>query len=164
MTTEPSKTTDYALASGAKDNPDVIEGVAVDSQYGYKADIKAHKCCGGCCDMRRAVIIVNIINSCFLALGLASFTYIAAADGGNIDDDEVEDAYTSLNAGIGALIAISAIKLVISLFTADSLLTRTSSSSARPELVSCPKRTIMRLSTRAAVSNQQDGCGFSRYS
>ena len=35
---------------------------------------QGHSCCGGCCDMRRAVIIVDIISVVFVALGLLTFT------------------------------------------------------------------------------------------
>ena len=117
MSTDPKATTDYALATGEKEEPVVVEGVAKPGdEYGYQQDVKAHKCCGGCCDMRRAVIIVNIVNSVFLALGLMSFGVAASVDGSNYDDDEVKEAYTSLdNAGLGVLTAIIAVKLVISL-------------------------------------------------
>jgi hypothetical protein len=31
---------------------------------------RGHTCCGTCCDVRRAVIIVNLVSMCFLVLGL----------------------------------------------------------------------------------------------
>lgn len=36
-----------------------------------------HRCCGGCCDMRRAVIIVNIVNCLIAAYGVISMAVIA---------------------------------------------------------------------------------------
>jgi len=117
MATEDSKvTTEYALASKGNDTA-VVDGVTVDDdakEYGFQ-NIKAHKCCGGCCDMRRAVITVNIINASLLALGLMSFVYSSTYDYEDVDDDEVKDAYTSLDTGMGGLIAITAVKLVLSL-------------------------------------------------
>ena len=64
--------------------------------------------------MRRAVMIVNCVNASLLVVGLLSFTFISSG-GGAVDDDEVEEAFTSLNAGMAALITITAIKLAISL-------------------------------------------------
>jgi hypothetical protein len=31
---------------------------------------RGHRCCGGCCDMRRAVIVVNVVSICVCSLAL----------------------------------------------------------------------------------------------
>lgn len=68
MSTSPSETTEakYHLAT-----PDVVVGHEPDGLFrndsagasllspGAK---RGHKCCGGCCDVRRAVIVVNLVN------------------------------------------------------------------------------------------------------
>jgi hypothetical protein len=142
MSSEPSKATDYTLASG--NNPGVVDGVAVVNnnvatdghfeQYGYKgSNITAHKCCGGCCDMRRAVIVVNIVNACIMVLGFLSVAALAggssstsAATSSSNDDQaaanddqmesEVKEVYTSMEgSSIAFLMAIMAVKLILNL-------------------------------------------------
>jgi hypothetical protein len=51
---------------------------------------EGHSCCGGCCDMRRAVIIVNGAMILFLILGefFMAAAYDIAYDTDNITDDE----------------------------------------------------------------------------
>jgi hypothetical protein len=66
-----------------------------------------HRCCGGCCDVRRAVVVVNLIQLCFLAfsvVGLSFMTYMnrhpgaySDLDGNGITDDEITQFYNELN-------------------------------------------------------------------
>ena len=63
---------------------DSIDSTSQDSSKLYSDDYQlaagnggdgrklGHNCCGGCCDVRRAVVIVNIINAVLLILGLGS--------------------------------------------------------------------------------------------
>ena len=39
---------------------------------------RGHICCGCCCDTRKAVIVVNIINICFAVIGIVSLSVIAS--------------------------------------------------------------------------------------
>lgn len=51
---------------------------------------QGHKCCGGCCDMRRAVIIVNIVSCLVTAFLAADFAWIAKEiDNGDISDTSI---------------------------------------------------------------------------
>jgi len=93
---------DYQLASGT----------------GGDGRKQGHKCCGGCCDMRRAVIIVNIINAIVLTMGL--FSVLAARKlsdevDGQVDDDEVSAALEEFNSlPLGGFLAIQTAKIVLS--------------------------------------------------
>lgn len=82
---------------------------------------QGHKCCGSCCDVRRAVIIVNGVNLVILCMSLMSF--LAArniANNSNTDDaaqvddqlQEAIDVYS--NAPLGAIIAIMVVQAIIS--------------------------------------------------
>ena len=56
---------DYVLAEGKPNAGDGIHGTEVEEGQvmGMPARTKqGHMCCGGCCDMRRATMIVNYIN------------------------------------------------------------------------------------------------------
>ena len=80
------------VGSGAAVAP--IDGI-------HRGERRGHSCCGCCCDMRRAVIIVNIINIILAFIGLIGFSVLVAdtnnsevvSDGENsttfvgIDDD-----------------------------------------------------------------------------
>jgi uncharacterized membrane protein len=97
---------DYVLAEPQKDGI-AVSGSAVGKQ--------GHSYCGSCCDSRRAVIIVNIINVCFASLGLLALGGVMAASSQSYDDDEVQAAFSSLsetNASMGVMIALIAVKLV----------------------------------------------------
>ena len=104
-------TTEYTLATAAKDDADGLQVQGQPIRNGFK---QGHKCCGGCCDMRRAVIIVNIINCTFLLLAIMSLAAIKGADPDNYTDDEVSKALADVDGeSVGAVIAISVIKLAI---------------------------------------------------
>jgi hypothetical protein len=68
--TEPEK--DVVMAE-----PEKIDTAFVTFEQGHPAlssRVKqGHKCCGGCCDVRRAVIIVNLISVFSVVFGLALF-------------------------------------------------------------------------------------------
>ena len=81
-----------------------IEGQEVTVDGVVPGDSKrGHKCCGGCCDVRRATIIVNIISIVTLFLNLSA-VFLATQVTEYIDDDEVVTAIdmmpTSIIAGI----------------------------------------------------------------
>lgn len=78
---------------------------------------QGHKCCGGCCDVRRAVIIVNVINMAVLLMGLFSLLATKALydNAGDYDDDEVKEAMELYgNAPLGSIIGILVVQIVIS--------------------------------------------------
>jgi hypothetical protein len=51
---------------------------------------QGHNCCGGCCDVRRAVIIVDLISVCSVAFALAMLVFLDAV-AGKIDMNEITD-------------------------------------------------------------------------
>lgn len=117
MSSNPSEnqvTTEYTLATAAKDvNTDglFVQDGATGSRTGLK---QGHKCCGGCCDMRRAVIIVNIVNASLLLLGIFGLLALVRIDPSTFDDDELKQSLSSIdNASVGILIAISAVKVLL---------------------------------------------------
>lgn len=83
---------------------------------------QGHKCCGGCCDVRRAVMIVNGINIIILGMSLLSFLAAKNIANNNTDDaaaaqvdDQVQEAIDIYaNAPLGAIIAIMLVQAVIS--------------------------------------------------
>jgi hypothetical protein len=120
---DPEKTeTAYQLDDGAV-LP--VEGVDLMQQEGSKLvtrhNKQGHTCCGGCCpgcgnrcccDMRRAVIIVNIINIVIIVLGM-----MTKFSGYNItyDDDQVAaemEAYR--NEPLGLFIAFGTLHILLS--------------------------------------------------
>jgi hypothetical protein len=60
---------------------------------------QGHACCGGCCDVRRAVIIVNIINVIFSFLGLGTMirleAFISSPENG--DATVIQEAMSNFN-------------------------------------------------------------------
>lgn len=107
--------TDYSLASTAKEE---------DMQYGEGMRVYPHrigmkegqKFCACCCDMRRAVIIVNIINASLLALGFLSIVGIAGASSVGATDDQIEDAIVGFDgAGISVVLGVTVGKIVLNL-------------------------------------------------
>lgn len=106
--------TDFSLASTAKEEYQYDEGMRV---YPHRIGLKqGHKFCGGCCDMRRAVIIVNIINASLLALGFLSILTIAGASSVGATDDQIEDAIVGFDeAGIGVVLGVTAVKILFNL-------------------------------------------------
>jgi hypothetical protein len=105
--------TDFSLASTAKEEYQYDEGMRV---YPHRIGMKqGHKFCGGCCDMRRAVIIVNIVNASLLALGFLSILTIAGASSGGATDDDLEDAIVGFDdAGFIVVLAVTAAKILFS--------------------------------------------------
>lgn len=78
---------------------------------------QGHKCCGGCCDVRRAVIVVNLVN--IGILGMTALSLLAQKNVANnaetVDDDEVQevmDLYASMK--LGPIVAVMAVQIVIS--------------------------------------------------
>uniref|UniRef100_A0A6T6HSJ6 Uncharacterized protein n=1 Tax=Craspedostauros australis TaxID=1486917 RepID=A0A6T6HSJ6_9STRA len=71
---------------------------------------RGHVCCGGCCDVRRATIIVNIIMLCITLLGLlgvAAAKGVASQAAENADDDETITSLQALSdAPVGVLVAV----------------------------------------------------------
>lgn len=105
MSTDPTKETHYTL--GAEEGP----------QGNSKR--QGHLCCGGCCDMRRAVIIMNIVNAALVAMGLMGV--LAAknlVDTDAIQDDEVAAVLGGEDGSLpfGWLVASSVIRLILAGF------------------------------------------------
>jgi hypothetical protein len=100
----------YVLAQPEKD------GIAVDATAMMGTGKKqGHACCGGCCDVRRAVIIVNIIEITFASLGIVTMGGLIMATSASYDDDEVQEAMTAFNGAnlsMGVAIALAAIRII----------------------------------------------------
>jgi hypothetical protein len=99
----------YVLAQPEKD------GIAIDATA-MGTGKQGHSCCGSCCDVRRAVIIVNIITITFASLGIVTMGGLMAASSASYDDDEVQEAMSAFNEGVnlsmGIAIAFAAIKII----------------------------------------------------
>jgi hypothetical protein len=67
MTDTTVANTAYDLAADAPAKPTATASSTTTEPYGKKL---GHSCCGGCCDMRRAVIVVNLIYLGMTAWGL----------------------------------------------------------------------------------------------
>eukprot|EP00566_Odontella_aurita_P023650 CAMPEP_0113558864 /NCGR_PEP_ID=MMETSP0015_2-20120614/18585_1 /TAXON_ID=2838 /ORGANISM="Odontella" /LENGTH=205 /DNA_ID=CAMNT_0000460451 /DNA_START=76 /DNA_END=694 /DNA_ORIENTATION=+ /assembly_acc=CAM_ASM_000160 len=71
---------------------------------------RGHLCCGGCCDVRRASMIVNAVNTGIVLLSI--FTTLAARNvAADMDDDRAQDL---AEAPIGAWMAVMCIEIVLS--------------------------------------------------
>ena len=74
---------------------------------------QGHKCCGGCCDMRRAVIIVDLVNMCLVGFQLMAVLAMttASANVDNVDDDKMKEALANypseMNGVIFALLGLN---------------------------------------------------------
>lgn len=85
----------------------VVEGKEVE---GLPEDAKqvrrSHRCCGCCCDTRRAVLVINIISLCLTAFGLASLSYLdhAKNHANNYHDDHVTKSLSQID---GKLVGLS---------------------------------------------------------
>lgn len=103
---KPGSETQYALASA----------VGEDGKQ-QKQPKLGHNCCGRCCDMRRAVIVVNIVNLVLVAMGLFSVlaARAASANADQVDDDELSSALEEFRSlPLGAFLAIQITKIVLS--------------------------------------------------
>jgi hypothetical protein len=82
----------------------------------YQNYKRGHLCCGGCCDMRRAVVVVNIVQAALLLLGIMgaiSFAKSSAEGSDEIDDDEFKAAYEEFSRlPVGGFIAIQSLKII----------------------------------------------------
>jgi hypothetical protein len=98
----------YVLAQPEKDGINVDATVMGTGKQG-------HAFCGGCCDVRRAVIIVNVISITFASVGLIAMGGLMAATSATYDDDAVQEtmsAFNEANLSMGIVIALSAIRIV----------------------------------------------------
>jgi hypothetical protein len=94
---------------------DVVVEAMNDTDVGYSSMLgikRGHKCCGGCCDVRRAVIIVNFVSIGIAVMGLMGIATLTQMDVTNFDDDTVQSAFTGLdNTSMGALGAIISFRM-----------------------------------------------------
>lgn len=82
----------------------VIEGQEIPGVYRKQG----HSCCGGCCDMRRAVIVVNIIS---IAVYVINIVAISVVNGVEFEDDAMEEAIVQ-QFPVGWMIAIMFAKIL----------------------------------------------------
>ena len=94
-----------------------VEGTPVDDAN--KLPKQGHKCCGGCCDVRRAVMIVNIVNATLLLFGMFGVLATNKLSGQAedlYDDDEMLETLAEFSNSfpLGAFIAIQVVKILCS--------------------------------------------------
>jgi hypothetical protein len=58
---------------------------------------RGHRCCGCCCDVRRAVIIVNTVNIVICLFALLGISVLSRIDPATIDDDEARAKIESIS-------------------------------------------------------------------
>ena len=89
-----------------------IEGQEVTVDGVVPGDIKrGHKCCGGCCDVRHATIIVDIISIVWLLINLGT-VFLATKATEYIDDDDVVTVIDTMPTTVIAVIFIVEIILL----------------------------------------------------
>jgi hypothetical protein len=71
---------------------------------------QGHSCCLGCCDVRRAVIIVDLIMIFFLMIDI--FALISFSRQEPFDDDELQAAVERIHGGLGIMIFLVEIVLL----------------------------------------------------
>lgn len=59
---------------------------------------QGHSCCGGCCDVRRAVIVVDLVMIAFLIIDIFGIASLGLSDE-PLDDDELQAALDRTNSG-----------------------------------------------------------------
>jgi hypothetical protein len=94
------------MASKAYGTVPTIEGEEAANAGTIVRMKQGHSCCGGCCDMRRAVIIVDMLMICFLILDIIGMTGMSNMD--EVEDEQYEERETSY----GGLIFIFLIEVV----------------------------------------------------
>jgi len=91
-------------------------GTAEGVSYAAGMQKQGHKCCGGCCDVRRAVIIVNIVQAVLVFMAMMSVLTMhkmSAQAQDLYDDDEVAKMMSDFGSlPVGALIAILVVKAI----------------------------------------------------
>ena len=79
---------------------------------------QGHHCCGGCCDMRRAVIVVNLVNLALVIFGLfgtLSYRNVASNPSAYYDDDKSISAFDNYKVlPLNRIIAMAVIRIVAS--------------------------------------------------
>jgi hypothetical protein len=103
----------YVFAQPEKD------GITVDATA-MRTGKQGHAFCGGCCDVRRAVIIVNIIYVTLVSIGLVTMgSFMAATSASSsltYDDDEVREAMAAFDEEdlfMVVTIALAAIRIIV---------------------------------------------------
>lgn len=93
------------------------EPVKPEASYTLTPSVKqGHKCCGGCCDMRRAVIIVNLVNILLLVLGTMGTLSLLEINKSATDDDKVAETLEEFNnLSLAGFITTQCVKIVVSI-------------------------------------------------
>jgi hypothetical protein len=87
------------------------DAVFVDASATRLGSKQGHSCCGSCCDMRRAVIIVNSIMMVLMTIVTLGFV-VGMEAMENADDDAVKAASTQLQSvPVAALIFINLVQI-----------------------------------------------------
>jgi hypothetical protein len=91
----------------------VIEGEAVGEAVGVAGmrNKQGHSCCGGCCDVRRASIVLDIMSLVSLVINV--FALSAVSTSSIFDDDEVKQKLSEGMPSAGVMIAIFVFEIVL---------------------------------------------------
>lgn len=95
-------------------NAIAIEPVQSVRDYDYSGK-QGHKCCGCCCDVRRAVFIVDLISVIIQILGMATLPALVAFSnnpGKYVDDDEKAAEIESEDLPWGFMLTIMILSLI----------------------------------------------------
>jgi len=107
--TDNKTSTEYSLATSAKDEPLGSDGFSNALRSGVK---QGHKCCGGCCDVRRATIIVNLVQLGLLTFALLGIIVISKADLSTIEDETQRAAAEQAQQHAGLATGLTIVKMV----------------------------------------------------
>jgi hypothetical protein len=92
-----------------------VEGNGADLLQQNTTAKQGHKFCGGCCDMRRAVAIVNAVNLVTVAIAMITFlvTHHASHNYNSYSDDSVRAAMQQLsNLPVALVLTVQALQIV----------------------------------------------------
>lgn len=73
---------------------------------------QGHSCCGGCCDVRRAVIVVDLVMIGLLLFDIIGIVSILHHQTQPLEDDELEQAAQSIHGGFGIFMFLVEIGLL----------------------------------------------------
>jgi hypothetical protein len=109
----------YGVAAPPGSSVAIPAGNATSSVPMWQQEKQGAKCCGCCCDYRRAVIVVAIIGIVFSVINVITILTVSTIGAtGAIDDDEVEDVFKGTIAVSAALTGIALLTSVCGLIGA----------------------------------------------
>jgi hypothetical protein len=109
----------YGVAAPPGSSVAIPAGNDTSSVPMWQQEKQGAKCCGCCCDYRRAVIVVEIISIVFAVINVITIVTVSSIGAtGAINDDEVEDVFKGTIAVSAALTGIALLTSVCGLYGA----------------------------------------------